>query len=283
MDFGKRNRPEFKYNHTDSIELTEMKHFFKFFGMMVLTLAICAGFASCSKDDDEPEDERWKATVNHPYYNRLVNTSWKLSKSTGKSIKTGNIRNLMDQDIWSAEWQKYGNTIITFKEYNSSEFKGICPLKLSCFNNWGTWYFNEDGTLRWDTSYQYNGNRDKISVEDLVFFKFVFGLGFDVEIKSLTSTKLVIEYNDSSEIRSHEYTRVYSEEGDDDDDNEENNNGGNGGGTTNHHYPCKSCDESGDCWNCFGSGTDPITNRKCTLCHGSGKCQICFGRGYIIV
>lgn len=61
--------------------------------------------------------------------------------------------------------------------------------------------------------------------------------------------------------------------------------GGNSGnsGTTDHHYPCKSCDETGNCWNCFGKGIDPITNKKCNTCHGSGKCQTCHGKGYIIV
>ena len=59
--------------------------------------------------------------------------------------------------------------------------------------------------------------------------------------------------------------------------------GNNGGGSSNHHYPCKSCDESGKCWNCFGSGKDPITNKKCNTCHGTGKCQTCNGKGYIIV
>lgn len=60
-------------------------------------------------------------------------------------------------------------------------------------------------------------------------------------------------------------------------------NTGNGGGSSNHHYPCKSCDESGKCWNCFGTGTDPITKKECNTCHGSGKCQICNGKGYFIV
>ena len=60
----------------------------------------------------------------------------------------------------------------------------------------------------------------------------------------------------------------------------------NGGGSSNgsdHHYPCKTCDESGKCWNCQGSGKDPVTKNKCNTCHGSGKCQICQGKGYIIV
>ncbi len=58
---------------------------------------------------------------------------------------------------------------------------------------------------------------------------------------------------------------------------------GNSGGTTNHKYPCKSCNESGKCWNCNGNGIDPINNRNCTTCHGTGKCQICNGRGFIII
>lgn len=61
------------------------------------------------------------------------------------------------------------------------------------------------------------------------------------------------------------------------------NDGGNTGGSSNHHYPCKSCDESGKCWNCYGSGTDPITNKKCNTCHGTGRCQTCNGRGYILI
>lgn len=60
-------------------------------------------------------------------------------------------------------------------------------------------------------------------------------------------------------------------------------NSGSSGTGIDHHYPCKSCDESGDCWNCHGSGTDPITKGKCNLCHGSGKCPLCNGKGYIIV
>lgn len=67
-------------------------------------------------------------------------------------------------------------------------------------------------------------------------------------------------------------------------DNPSSNSGGNGGGSsTDHHYPCKSCGESGKCWNCNGKRIDPITNRTCNTCHGTGKCQICNGRGYIII
>lgn len=59
--------------------------------------------------------------------------------------------------------------------------------------------------------------------------------------------------------------------------------GNTGGGNTNHHYPCKSCDESGKCWNCKGTGIDPVTQKSCNTCHGNGKCQICHGKGYIII
>lgn len=65
-----------------------------------------------------------------------------------------------------------------------------------------------------------------------------------------------------------------------------NENGGDSGGSgssNDHHYPCKSCGESGDCWNCFGTGKDPITQKRCNTCRGSGKCQTCRGKGYIIV
>lgn len=65
--------------------------------------------------------------------------------------------------------------------------------------------------------------------------------------------------------------------------NSGNEGGGNNGSGTNHHHECKACDSTGDCWNCYGSGIDPITHRKCNTCHGTGKCQICHGKGYIIV
>lgn len=60
-------------------------------------------------------------------------------------------------------------------------------------------------------------------------------------------------------------------------------NSGSDSGSSNHHYPCKSCDESGKCWNCSGKGIDSITKKTCNTCHGSGKCQICQGKGYIII
>ncbi|MDE7437988.1 MAG: zinc finger-like domain-containing protein [Muribaculaceae bacterium] len=67
-------------------------------------------------------------------------------------------------------------------------------------------------------------------------------------------------------------------------DNSSSGSGGNsGGGSSNHHYPCKSCNESGKCWNCNGKGVNPITNKTCNTCHGTGKCQTCNGRGYIII
>ena len=60
-------------------------------------------------------------------------------------------------------------------------------------------------------------------------------------------------------------------------------NSGENGSSNDHHYPCNSCGETGDCWNCFGTGKDPITRKTCNICHGTGKCQICRGKGYIIV
>lgn len=62
-----------------------------------------------------------------------------------------------------------------------------------------------------------------------------------------------------------------------------NDNSSSGSGTDSHRYPCKSCDETGECWQCFGSGTNPATQKTCNLCHGSGKCPICRGRGYTII
>lgn len=84
------------------------------------------------------------------------------------------------------------------------------------------------------------------------------------------------------------YTRVGNNPANDDDNAENDGNyddddGSYDGGHSSHQLPCKSCQESGDCWNCFGSGIDPITNKKCFTCHGSGKCQVCHGKGYITV
>ena len=87
---------------------------------------------------------------------------------------------------------------------------------------------------------------------------------------------------DNDELVEHVYHIIYHKV-QSDSGNGGNIGGGNNGEPNNHHYPCKSCDESGKCWNCFGSGTDPITKKKCNTCHGSGKCQMCNGKGYIIV
>lgn len=241
--------------------------------LTALVLTLSNMLISCSKDD-EPDDS-WKDSE---LCHKLVGTSWQLYS----------IVDYWNDGSEARRSDRLRPEIYTLTGQNSDETNLVNCRRPYISQMYDT-NTNETKTSNWwlmeNNTWLHTGHSPCMQGKVVYISSNELQLRFDYDDPEGCGCDYSIEYYKAVEQPGHSENW-----GDDDDDsgnssngNGGSNNGGNGGGTTNHHYPCKSCDESGDCWNCFGSGTDPITNRKCTLCHGSGKCQICHGKGYIIV
>ena len=172
-------------------------------------------------------------------------------------------------------------------------FNETCPFDVLEFHSHGV-VIEKNKKTNSNITGTYTISGDNITFNGLSNWSNIWGNTFKITPYSSWDEKEMICFStiDTGSMGSGFYCYIYynnDENGDSDNGGNNNGNSGNEGGSnnegggSNHHYPCKPCDETGDCWNCFGSGTDPITNKKCNTCHGTGKCQICYGKGYIIV
>lgn len=227
--------------------------------LKLLGALFCAGllsviFSSCSKEEKgEPEQESVETTI---------------------------------RGYWICEYEDLALEIMSTSDYFT--MKGIESECSSTDNVYQLWHIDGDNSqcyVSWSSQVEYfnfyNPNyswRDKVYILSFEYDTLVLE-GIDTyQFKRVTK-----QYFDNLINRSTGNSDSGNTGGSGDSGNSGGNDGGNTGGSSNHHYPCKSCDETGKCWNCYGTGTDPITNKKCNTCHGTGKCQTCNGRGYIIV
>lgn len=249
--------------------------------MLALMTVLSLTLASCASDDEPDNSDETKNEVTIPknyneykvYYDALMNTSWKLISSKGYYYQDGNLK-VTDNMQLSASYAGDSyllNTILTFTSVLNEN--GSLKLKYSTLGGMGRWWIDND-ELWYCTSYDFDGNPAGISAQTMG--SVIRIIGSSGRIKELTDNRLYLiqEYSDGDHV-DRIFSRISGYNPDD--------NGGNNSGGSNHHYPCKSCDESGKCWNCNGTGTDPITKKSCNTCHGNGKCPICLGRGYTII
>lgn len=216
--------------------------------MLIATLSLT--FTACSSDDDEPDNSEDAIDLADT---RLEIQSW-----------TGAATDVFNETVPFDVLEFHSNGTVT-----ESNFKA---------NTYITGTYTQSG--------------NKVTFSGLSRWSTIWGSIFKFHYSYLTSdgTELIslIPTNNSLAVGLQCYVYRLNNGG-------SGNNGGNGGNGGNegggnnggngsaHHHECSACDGTGDCWNCYGSGTDPITRRKCNTCHGSGKCQICHGKGYIIV
>lgn len=265
---------------------------------LLILFSIIGLLCSCSSEDNDLSGDQQtlkESGIDIDLYKKLENTSWRLANArvyyrdgtddylSFKEMETYTLTskattNRMDSYPafemlvdYPSSHLFYNNGITTVEDWSVHD-----GILLSCFNFWGKII-----TL--------NGN-EMIIQQDFPKNKYV-------EYERLTYQKVsepthkITSSSDSYLNRTSDYIQEGNSFYDSTGNNENSGNSGdssssgNSGNSdsTDHHYPCKSCDETGQCWNCFGEGIDPITNKKCNTCHGTGKCQICHGKGYIIV
>lgn len=216
--------------------------------MLIATLSLT--FTACSSDDDEPDNSEDAIDLADT---RLEIQSW-----------TGAATDVFNETVPFDVLEFHSNGTVT-----ESNFKA---------NTYITGTYTQSG--------------NKVTFSGLSRWSTIWGSTFKFHYSYLTSdgTELIslIPTNNSLAVGFQCYVYRLNNGGSGNNGgnggNGGNEGGGNNGGSgSNHHHECSACDGTGDCWNCYGSGTDPITRRKCNTCHGSGKCQICHGKGYIIV
>lgn len=226
----------------------------------VLFFTVLVAFTSCGDDDEEIHS------------NHIVG-KWHIASTSSDRL----IFNSNNTGLWIHGSEKKEFTWRTGEASNA----------ITVFQK-----FPDNENSEWILSF----NKDECSKNVLNGFyeTYTYNVGY-INNKANSVIKLIrhakgcsyVDYIGPSDWDNYDDNNV--DDGDEDSDYNDNGNSGNDsegdndGGSSNHHYPCKSCNETGDCWNCFGSGTDPITNKKCNTCHGTGKCQICHGKGYINV
>lgn len=221
--------------------------------MLIATLSLT--FTACSSDDDEPNNSGEAIDLADT---RLDISSW-----------TGEATNVFNETVPFDVLEFHSNGTVT-----ESNFKADTYVTGTYTQSGNIVTFS--GLSRWSTiwgstftifSHESWDGKEMITFRPTANANTSLGVGFDCYV-----------------YRSSNGNNGGSGSSGGNGGNGGNEGGGNNGGSgSNYHHECSACDGTGDCWNCYGTGTDPITRRKCNTCHGSGKCQICHGKGYIIV
>ena len=155
---------------------------------------------ACGGGNDEPDnpDNSQSNWASNPYYNQLLNTSWRLVSATEYN-NDGSVRRDYCQ---GPLYREYGDMVMTFRE------EGI--LEYSCFQGFGRYFFHENGNFQIATPYHF-GNIDNISPDMAGSWSVLFGsVG---EITTLTSSDLyfVSTYDSSYDV--YHYGRTSYMEG----------------------------------------------------------------------